>query len=75
MNFWQKLSMKLILKVKQVITQLWHYLFIENSVQEEANSDVEEETSNEKPSEDESCLANKMKDFKDMLGEELRKRN
>ena len=45
------------------------------SVQEEASSYVEEETSNEKPSEDESCLANKMKDFKDMLGEELRKRN
>ena len=41
-----------------------------NSVQEEANSDVEEETSNEKPSEDESSLSKKMNDFNDLLDEE-----
>ena len=43
-----------------------------NSVQEEANSDVEEETSNEKPSEDESSLAKKMNDINDLLDEEGR---
>ena len=43
-----------------------------NSVQEEANYDVEEETSNEKPSEDESSLAKKMNDFNDLLDEEGR---
>ena len=43
-----------------------------NSVQEEANSDVEEETSNEKPSEDESSLAKKMNDLNELLDEEGR---
>ena len=43
-----------------------------NSVQEEANSDVEEETSNEIPSEDESSLAKKMNDFNELLDEEGR---
>ena len=43
------------------------------SVQEEASSDVEEETpNNEKPSEDESSLAKKMNDFNDLLDEEGR---
>ena len=43
-----------------------------NSVQEEANYDVEEETSNEIPSEDESSLAKKMNDINDLLDEEGR---
>ena len=43
-----------------------------NSVQEEANSDVEEETFNEKTSEDESSLAKKMNDINDLLDEEGR---
>ena len=43
------------------------------SGQEEASSDVEEETpNNEKPSEDESSLAKKMNDFNDLLDEEGR---
>ena len=43
-----------------------------NSVEEEANYDVEEETSNEIPSEDESSLAKKMNDINDLLDEEGR---
>ena len=39
------------------------------SVQEDAISDVEEETYNEKPSEDESSLAKKMNDLYVMLDE------
>ena len=51
----------------------WQKLaLLNNSVQEEANSDVEEETSNEKPSEDESSLAKKMNDFNELLDEEGR---
>ena len=43
------------------------------SGQEEASSDVEEETpNNEKPSDDESSLAKKMNDFNDLLDEEGR---
>ena len=43
------------------------------SVQEEASSDVEEETpNNEKPSEDESSLAKKMNDLNELLDEEGR---
>ena len=46
------------------------------SVQEEASSDVEEETpNNEKPSDDESSLAKKMNDFNDLLDEEGREEN
>ena len=42
------------------------------SVQEDAISDVEEETYNEKPSEDESSLAKKMNDLNELLDEEGR---
>ena len=42
------------------------------SVQEEASSDVEEETYNEKPSVDESSLAKKMNDLNELLDEEGR---
>ena len=42
------------------------------SVQEDAISDVEEETYNEKPSVDESSLAKKMNDLNELLDEEGR---
>ena len=46
------------------------------SGQEEASSDVEEQTpNNEKPSDDESSLAKKMNDFNDLLDEEGREEN
>ena len=49
------------------------YIAMALSVQEEASSDVEEETpNNEKPSDDESSLAKKMNDFNDLLDEEGR---
>ena len=49
------------------------YIAMALSVQEEASSYVEEETSNEKPSEDESSLAKKMNDINDLLDEKEEK--
>ena len=58
--------MKLRLKVKKVIQS--YDIFCSRR----SSSDVEDETYNEKPSEDESSLAKKMNDFNDLLDEEGR---